>query len=110
MDRFVVLSNVDKAGLEKLLELQKEGIIRIVESEATIIAWLTPDGIKEIVEDALEHRGIEVSPEQLDELIEETHYLWQRSTRGTTIFFSLLSPYDEIYYVACDAIDNLITS
>jgi len=28
--------------------------------------------------------------------------LWQRSTRGTT--------YDEIYYVACDAIDNLITS
>jgi len=32
MDRFfVVLSNVDKAGLEKLLELQKEGIIRIVE-------------------------------------------------------------------------------
>jgi len=102
MDRFVVLSNVDKAGLEKLLELQKEGIIRIVESEAAIIAWLTPDGIKEIVEDALEHRGIEVSPEQLDELIEETQYLWQRSTRGTT--------YDEIYYVACDAIDNLITS
>jgi len=35
--------------------------------------------------------------EQLEEIIGE-----HRSTRGTI--------YDEIYYVACDAIDNLITS
>lgn len=98
MDRFVVLKDISDEGIEKLHELQKQGILRIVEPNATILTWLTPDDLKTVVEDALESYGIKVSPEQVNELVDATYELWERADCGTS--------YDEIYYLACDIIDD----
>ncbi len=98
MDKFVILKDVSDDGIEKLHELQKQGILRIVEPNATILTWLTPDDLKTVVEDALESYGIEVSPEQINELVDATCELWERADCGTS--------YDEIYCLACDIIND----
>jgi len=47
MDKFVILKDVSDDGIEKLHELQKQGILRIVEPNATILTWLTPERFKD---------------------------------------------------------------
>jgi len=96
MDRFVVLKDISDEGIEKLHELQKQGILRIVEPNATILTWLTPDDLKTVVEDALESYGIEVSPEQVNELVDATYELWERADCGIS--------YDEMYDIASDVV------
>jgi len=96
MDRFVVLKDISDDGIEKLHELQKQGILRIVEPNATILTWLTPDDLKTVVEDALESYGIEVSPEQINELVDATYELWERCDCGIS--------YDEMYDIASDVV------
>jgi len=96
MDRVTILKDVSDYGLEKLRELQEQGILRVVEPNATILTWLTPDDLKTVVEDALESYGIEASSEQIDELIDDTCELWERCDCGIS--------YDEMYDIASDVV------
>jgi len=76
MDKYVILSDVTKNGMRKLLELQAQGSLSILESEAVVVNWNTEKDLRDIVRERAKERGIEFSESQLDDLVKETHERW----------------------------------
>ncbi len=76
MDRYVILSDVTKNGMRKLLELQAQGSLSILESEAVVVNWNTEKDLRDIAKERVKERGIEFSESQLDDLVKKAHERW----------------------------------
>lgn len=76
MDRYVILSDVTKNGMRKLLELQAQGSLSILESEAVVVNWNTEKDLRDIAKERVKERGIEFLESQLDDLVKKAHERW----------------------------------
>ncbi len=76
MDKYVILSDVTKNGMRKLLELQAQGSLSILESEAAVVNWNTEKDLHDIAKERVKERGIEFSESQLDDLVKKAHERW----------------------------------
>lgn len=76
MDKYVILSDVTKNGMRKLLELQAQGSLSILESEAVVVNWNTEKDLRDIAKERVKERGIEFLESQLDDLVKKAHERW----------------------------------
>ena len=76
MDKYVILSDVTKNGMRKLLELQAQGSLSILESEAVVVNWNTGKDLRDIAKERVKERGIEFLESQLDDLVKKAHERW----------------------------------
>ncbi len=98
MERFIVLSDISENGLKGLQEMQDKGLLKILQDDVVMLAWITCEDMKSLVRNALESYNIEVPQDEFDKLVEETYELWEQYDYGVS--------YDEVYDVACDVIDR----
>ena len=76
MDKYIILSDVTKNGMRKLLELQAQGSLSILESEAVVVNWNTEKDLRDIAKERVKERGIEFLESQLDDLVKKAHERW----------------------------------
>jgi len=62
--------------MRKLLELQAQGSLSILESEAVVVNWNTEKDLRDIAKERVKERGIEFSDSQLDDLVKKVHERW----------------------------------
>ena len=101
MDKFIILWDVSKEGLEKLNELRKQGLLKVLEQEAAVVDCVPYKEMRNMVLDALDEYEIEVSNDDtIDVLIDYANEIWESSGNGI--------PREAIYDAICAAIEQSV--